>query len=227
MLTLLIRTFIIYFVLIFSIRIMGKRQIGEIQISEFIITLMLSEIATAPITSSATPLSHAIAAILLLLTLELLVSFLLIKCNPLKRLFYGRPSLLIRRGKLMQDEIRKNRVEVEELLAELRQQGYSDLSDVYYVILEANGKLSVFPRAAQTPVTPENLNLTVPEHGIAHVCIIDGDILEHSLTSFGWDAARVLHELKRRKTALSDVFLMTVDDLGTVNIVPKQEKKRR
>lgn len=227
MITLLIRTTIIYFILIFSIRIMGKRQIGEIQISEFIITLMLSEIATAPITNTNTPFSHAVASILLLLALELLVSFLLIKCNTLKRLFYGRPSLLIRRGKLMQEEMRKNRVEVEELLAELRQQGYSDLSNIYYVVLEVNGKLSVFPRSSQVPATPNDLNLTVPEPGIAHVCVIDGDILEHSLTAFGWDAARVLHELKRHKTALSDVFLMTVDDLGTVNIIPKEEKKRR
>ncbi|MGN1345370.1 MAG: DUF421 domain-containing protein [Eubacteriales bacterium] len=226
MLTIFIRTIIVYFVLVISIRFMGKRQIGEIQISEFIITLMLSEIAVSPISNRNMPILHAVVAILLLLAVEVIISYLLIKSNLLKRIFYGSPSVLIKRGRLMQKEIKKNRVEIDELISELRQKGYPDISEVYYAILEDNGKLSVFPKSGKNPVTPDDLSLSVTEKGIAHICIIDGNIIEHSLKVFGWDVSRVLHELEKNKARLPDVFLMTVDDSGVVNIIQKEKKRK-
>ena len=96
MFTIFIRTIILYFTLIVSMRFMGKRQIGEVQISEFIITIMLSEIAATPILDHSVPLLQAIAAIVLLLSVELLISYLLIKSSRLKRLICGTPSILIR-----------------------------------------------------------------------------------------------------------------------------------
>lgn len=204
---------------------MGKRQIGELQVSDFIVTIMLSEIAAAPITTKNLPLLHAVVPIVLLLGIEVAISFLLIRCNRLKRLFYGSPAILISKGELKQDELRKNRIELDELLSELRQKGCSDISDVNYAILEENGKLSVFPYTKESAATPSELSVSVTENGIAHVCVIDGQVICHNLSLVGWNNARLEKELKKRKLKLSEVFLLTVNDTEDVTVIRKERKK--
>ena len=145
MITTLIRTIIIYFVLILTIRLMGKRQIGELQLSELIITFLLSEIASVPITDRSASISDAIIPITYLLLIELAVSYLLMKNNFLRKLFVGTPSVLILRGKLIQRELKKNRIEIEELLAAMRQNGCISINEVRYAILEENGIISIIP----------------------------------------------------------------------------------
>ena len=221
MFTIFIRTIILYFTLIVSMRFMGKRQIGEVQISEFIITIMLSEIAATPILDHSVPLLHAIAAIVLLLSVELLISYLLIKSSRLKRLICGTPSILIRRGELIQKELKKNRVDIAELFSELRQKGYSALSEINYAILEENGQLSVFPYAANAPATPETLSLTPDETGIDHLCVADGKILEDSLSLINWTEEQLQKELRRRDLRLSDIFILTINDKNDLHIITK------
>ena len=222
MITTCIYTVLIYLFLLVVMRLMGKRQIGELQTSEFIITLLLSEIASAPITTEQFPLLHGIVSVLILLALELLISTALLRFNPLKKLFYGAPSVVIHRGQIDMREMRRNRMEVDELMSELRQKGISDPADVYYAILEENGKLSVFPTAAKAPATPADLHLTPDEHGIAHACILDGQVIPKNLARVGWDRARLDEELKKRKMKVPDVFVLTVDDLGTVTCIRKE-----
>ena len=222
MITTCIHTVLIYLFLLIVIRLMGKRQIGELQASEFIITLLLSEIASAPITTEQFPLLHGIVSVLILLVLEFLISSLLLRFNSLKKFFYGAPSIIICRGKIDLREMRRNRMEVDELMSELRQKGFSDPADVYYAILEENGKLSVFPVAAKAPATPADLHLDPDEHGIAHACILDGQVISRNLARVGWDRARLDEELNKRKMAVSDVFVLTVDDLGAVTCIRKE-----
>ena len=224
MLTIFFRTIIIYFVLVLSIRLMGKRQIGELQVSEFIIALMLSEIAANPITTRTAPLLHSILSILLLLSIEVIISFILLKSNRLKRLFYGSPTILIRHGEVIQKELKKNRIEIDEIMSELRQKGYSDISKIEYAILEENGKMSVFPTAEASPATPSDLGIEVAEHGIAHVCVLDGTIIRQNLDLVSWSTDRLQKELKKHKASLSEVFLLTIDDADNVNIIIKEEK---
>ena len=159
---------------------------------------------------------------LILLVLELLISSALLRFNGLKRLFYGSPSIVIRRGVIDVREMRRNRMEIDELLSELRQKGFSNPSDVYYAILEDNGKLSVFPAASKAPAVPADLNLTPDEHGIAHVCVVDGRVIDRNLALVGWDRARLDRELARRSLDVSHVFVFTVDDLGQITCVKKE-----
>ncbi len=225
MLTIFFRTIIIYFVLVLSIRLMGKRQIGELQVSEFIIALMLSEIAVYPITSRSAPLLQSIVAILLLLSIEVIISFILLKSNRLKRMFYGSPTILIRNGVVIQSELRKNRIEIDEIMSELRQKGYSDISKISYAILEENGKMSVFPFADISPATPSDLGIKASDPGIAHVCILDGTVIKSNLDLVSWSMDRLRKELDEHGAVLSDVFLMTIDDTDQVNIILKEAKK--
>lgn len=224
MIKIIIHTVTIYFAMVLSMRIMGKRQLGELQASDIIITMMLSEIATAPITNPKTPIHHALVPIGILIGIEILMSYLLLKSHKLKRLFYGSPTIIINKGKLAQKEMKKNRLEIDELLSELRQKGYSDISDINYAILEENGKLSVFPYADKSPVTAEDMNLSVDDSGIAHVCIIDGKIIHHNLSLVGWNESRLGKEVKKKKLTVKDVFLLTVDDRENITIIKKERK---
>ena len=167
MLTLFIRTIIIYFALLLALRLMGKRQIGELRVSELIITLILSEIAVQPITDRNKPLLYAIVPILLLLSVEVIVSYLLLKSDFIKKLFYGSPTILIRRGRLLEEELKKNRIEADELASELRQKGFSKLDEIYYAVLEENGKLDTLPDELKETarVRMENEQLSLADLG--------------------------------------------------------------
>ena len=223
MITIILRTVFLYFLVLFVIRLMGKRQIGELQTSEFIITVLLSEIASAPVTNADLPLTRAIVPVLVLLALELSISAALLHSDFLKRIFYGSPSVLIARGKISIREMRKNRMEMDELLSELRQCGISDPADVEYAILEENGRLSVFPTAENAPLTPKDMNLKKKETGIAHVCLIDGRVIDRNLALAGWTRERLDAELKQRGLSAPEVFVFTVDDGGKITCVKKED----
>ncbi len=223
MLILFLRTLIIYFTLVLTLRFMGKRQIGELQVSELIVTLLLSEIAVQPLTDRNKPLLYAIIPIFELIAIEIIVSFLLIKVNFLKKLFYGSPTILIKRGKLQQAEMKNNRIEVDELMCELRQKGYSSLDEVYYAVLEDNGKISVFSRKAKSPPAADDCNITVSEVGIDHILVIDGHIMAERLSELGWDEDRLRREIKRCGVPLDEIFILTSDDSGKITCIKKSK----
>ena len=150
-------------------------------------------------------------------------AFLMLKSNVLKRLLYGRPTVVIRYGKILYPALRKHRVELDELLSELRQKGIARIEDISYAILEENGKLSVFPRTELSPLTPKDASLIVTESGIAHALIIDGTILQQNLAVCGKSEAWLLRWLNKHKTAAADVFLLTLDDGGKVFLMTKAD----
>ena len=93
------RVIIIYFLITLVLRIMGKRQVGELELSELVTTLLLSEIAALPVDDPDIPFSHAVIPMLLIFTLEIVVTYLKTKCNPLKRIFESKPVFIIEKGK--------------------------------------------------------------------------------------------------------------------------------
>ena len=167
---------------------------------------------------------RAILPILLLLSLEVILSFLLTRCSLLKNAFLGRPSLLIRDGQIDQRELGRLRITLDELLGELRQKDIADPATVAYAILEANGKLSVFPKAAESPPTRRDLRVPSPERGVAHAVVLDGEVCRLGLQLSGRDLVWLQGQMNVRKVHPDDLFLMTVDDAGTIHLVPKEEK---
>ena len=221
MLTILIRILLVYALLIGTMRLMGKRQIGELQLSELVTTILLSELAAQPITDDQTPLAFAIIPIAVLLSLEVIISFAVTKIPMLKPIFDGKPSVLIRRGKLDFDEIDKVRISIEELLCQLRINGISDINQVDYAILEQNGQLSVIPKRAEAPPSAEDMSLDVSEPGIAHAIIVDTKISDYDLKRLGRDRRWLEKRLAHHRVSLDEVFLFTVDDSGKEGLIKK------
>ena len=156
MVNLLVRTLIIYLVVSIVLRCMGKRQVGELELSDLVATLLLSEVAALPIADHDMPISHAIFPTLLILSIEIILTFLKTKSRLLKKLVDGKPSMLIYRGVPNPEELEKMRISIEELLSECRLQGYSDINDIAYGILEQDGKLSIIPSLKRGWLTPSS-----------------------------------------------------------------------
>ena len=221
MTTILIRTIIIYIFLLLIMRLMGKRQLGELEVSELVSTLLLSDIASLPITNQAIPLVYAIIPIVIITTFEVVMSILLTKIPFFKKLLYSRPGILIRQGIIDKKEMMKNRISIDELLCELRQKDISDITEVEYAIIERNGKMTVLPKRRYAQPTSDELGLSPNEHGICHVLISDGKIDRNGLKSTNKNENWVLCTLAQQHTELKEVFLMTLDDAGKVKIIKR------
>ena len=225
MTVILFRTILIYLILSIVLRCMGKRQVGELELSDLVVTLLLSEVAALPIADHNMPLANGLFPVLLILSLEIISTFLKNKIPLLKKLMEGKPSMLICRGRLDQNELGRMRLSIEEFLGECRLQGYSDLSDIYYAILEQDGKLSIIPRADKQPLCADNMKIKVSERGLAHPIILDGRINTNHLRMIGKSEGWLKKEIASRGLRQQDVFLMTADDAGKITIYPKEKKK--
>ena len=223
MLTILCRTVIVYVLLMIVMRMMGKRQIGELEVSDLVTTLLISEIASLPITERQIPLSHAIIPIIVLLFFEVLTSYLTVVFPGAKLLLTARPSTLIQKGKICDKAMRESRISTDELLCELRQNGYADINEVYYAILEKSGKMTFVPRAQDRPLTCKDMKLKPRESGIFHIIIDKGSINKHGLSQAGLDKKALDSILLRRSVELRDVYLFMINDMGDERIILRSE----
>ncbi len=220
------RTIILYLLIIAGIRLMGKRQIGELEPSELVLALLIADLAAVPMQDFGIPLITGIIPILTLLCITTILSVITAKSTSFRAIMCGRPSIIIENGKLNQREMYKNRFTLDELSEELRIKGYPDISSVKYAILETNGQLSVLPYTTQAPLTPDQMDLDVPEPGIPLVLISDGHLLRRNLNKRGYNDGW-LHKRLAEHGASSpkDVFLLTVDETDKVFLVLKEVVK--
>ena len=226
MLTILLRTLIVYAVVIISMRLMGKRQLGELELSEFAVTVLIADLAANPLQNLDLSLLHGLAPVVVLLICELLLSYLCLKSLRFRMLLCGRPSMLIADGKIDQREMKKNRFTIDELAEELRKQNITDISKVRYAVLETDGTLNTVLYAAEQPVTPSQLQLEVEESGYSTILINDGKILEKNLRRVGRDGRWLEKELQRRGAQAADsVYLLSINHAGQIYYAAKDQKK--
>lgn len=226
MITALMRTLILYFFIMIGLRLMGKRQIGELEPAELVLTMMISDLATVPMQDFGIPLLEGIIPILTLLSASMLLSQLSLRNLRFRALLCGTPAILIRNGVLQQSVMRQNRYTLDELLEELRGQGFSSIEAVKYAVLENSGQLSVFPWNSAQPPTAAQLNLKLKDDVTLPVILInDGRILSKNLEARGHDEAWLRQILPRyRVVSPADVFLMTLDEQGNILCIPKEQE---
>ena len=218
----LIRTVVIYAIVVAVYRFMGKRQIGELQPGELVLAIMLSDLATAPISSVNTPLLIGIFPVITLMTVEILISYFSQKSVKFRKIISGSPSIVIENGKINIKELTSLRFSIDDLFEQLRSNGYMTVSDVAFAILETNGQLSVIPSCQATPVTLNDLNIsksvTMPRN-----IIKDGELDENNLRSIGRDKNWLHKLLKSHNTSIEKVFILTTDGQDSFYIQKKEQ----
>ena len=222
MLTILIRTLIVYVTLICIMRLMGKRQIGELEVTDLVTTLLISEIASLPITNQEIPISYALIPMVTLLILEVFSSIILIRLPRLRLLVSASPTVIIHDGQLSQSALRELRISIDELIGEIRQQGYAELSQIDTAILEKNGKLTVLPKAPFAVPTAEQLGIHIEDGGLMHIVYVGGAISQQGLKLIGRDEGWLLGELIKRGIDAKRQFCITANRSGEIYCIPKE-----
>ena len=209
-----IRTCIIFVTLLVVMRLMGKRQIGEMQPFELVITLIIADLACIPMSDSSIPLLYGIVAIVSIYFLHQIVCLLDLSSMKMKKLIGGAPSVVMNLSGINDKELKKNSLDVSDLIESLRGAGFFALDAVDYALYEANGKFSALPKQGY-----EKLQTSLP------VIILDeGKFQKRNVEKTGKSESYFIDVLKARGCKQKEVFIMTVDGNGKVYL---QRKKKR
>ena len=211
-----IRTVFLYLVLILSIRLMGKRQIGQMEASEFVVTMLVANLASIPMQDSGIPLLSGLVPILTVLGMELVLSCLILKSVLIRRLFCGKPVILIDNGKILRENLNRTRVTLDELMGHLRQKDVLDIQTVQFAILETDGSLSVFPYPKDRPASAKDAGIPAGKQFLPISIVEDGHLLKENLSRAGKDRRWLDQVLRQHNASLEDTLLLTVDQKKTI-----------
>lgn len=218
----LIRTAVLYLLIVVGIRLLGKRQVGELEPSELTLALIIADLASVPMQDNGIPLLDGIIPIVVLLCMSTILSVLSTKSIRFRALLCGVPSIVVENGQVQERELYKNRLTVDELMEELRIQGYTDFRAIKFAVLETNGQLSVLPYAAEKPVTAAQMGLSPDEIGLPVILISDGRLLDKNLKGRGYEQVWLEKQLASHGlSSPKQAFLLTVDQQGNTYCVPK------
>ncbi len=220
----ILRTLIMYLIVVGVLRMMGKRQIGELEASELVVTIIISDIAAMPITNTEVPILVNIVGILMLMVLEVILSFVAFKSPRARRFMYGRPSTFYKNGKFDQKEMQRQRFNVADIMEEVRGNGASNLNEVEYIVMETNGKVSVILKSEESPVTPKQMNIKTEPVRMSYIIVDNGSIIYGCMKMLGLNQEWLNRQLKENglKSA-NEVFFMSFEqNTGNVVIVPKE-----
>mgnify|MGYP002519995719 CR=1 FL=1 len=164
------------------------------------------------------PLYSGLVPILTVLGLELVLSGASLRSIKLRKLLCGKPVILIENGKMIQENLRKTRVTLDELSGHLREKDVLDISQVQYAILETNGNLSVFPYPAHKPASAKDAGIQPKRQYLPVTIISDGNLLHENLQKLGKDEAWVHRVLAERKATVASTWLLTADDADRIEV---------
>ena len=193
-------------------RLMGKSQVGEMQPFEFVISLLIAELACIPMADSSIPLLYGIIAIIAIFVMHQIVVVLDLLFKPVKTVICGKPSVVINKNGIDEFQLRKNNLDVSDLIESMRGAGYFSLDDVYYGLYEANGSFSALENPEKSS---SSLSLLLIESGKPE---------EKNLTACGIDKTQLNEFLKAQNAKLKEVVVMTVNSDGRVYFQKRGEK---
>lgn len=186
------RTFLYYFLFLFLFRVMGKREIGELGVNDLLVSVLFAEFATLAIEKYNDPLLITLIPTLIIVFLQVLISFLSMKNPKIRTLVDSNPSMIINKGKINFKEMEKQRYSLEDMLTQVRDKGIRSLDEIEYAILESNGNLSIF-------TYDDKKTYPLP-------LVLDGEIIYESLSDIDKNKDWLMKVLKQEKTDLKNVF---------------------
>ena len=226
-LTTLGRTVLLYLTVLVLMRIMGKREVGQLSLFDLVVAIMIAEVAAIPLSDTSIPLlSHGILPVVVLVVLQVSLAFIALKSQTARRIIDGTPSIIIEQGRVLEDEMRRLRYNVDDMMGQMREQGIYHLEKVEYAMLESNGKLSVILKADKRPVQPSDMGLTPPYEGLPIPLIYDGKLQKSNLALIDKDEAWLEQALARdQKCSIAGVLYATYDQ-SKLTVFKKGEKEK-
>lgn len=220
------RAIILYILVLIVMRVMGKREIGQLQPFELAISIMIADLATIPMADVGIPITTGVIAMLSLLIMHLLISFINLKSMRMRAIICGKPRILIYRGKIQEKALIKERFTMNELEERLRSANVMNLGDVEYAILETSGQISVIQKPNKRNVTPEDLQLEVEYEGISYDLVMDGRILNNNLKAIGKDYRWLKKQVNKFGYEPEEALIVTYNGGDEIFCQKKEGKKK-
>lgn len=188
--TITLKTFILYFLIVLAYRIMGKKEVGELSIIDLIVTILIAELAAISIEETKRSIFQSIIPIFTLVFVQVTLSYICMKSNKVRNFLDGKPTVIVKDGKVVFSQMTKIRYTLDDLLSQLREKGVKSIEEVDYAVLENSGNLSVFQNTKDYPLP----------------IIIDGTIEYDTLKEIKKDIVWLNNILEKNKLDLENVF---------------------
>ena len=214
---------VIYLFLV--IKSLGKKQISELNIFDYIIGLSLGNIAAEMTVNDDISILEGLVSMTVYGFFSLLVSFITEKSIWARRLITGEPVIIMEHGKISREQLKKCKIDINDLLQDARESGYFDISEINYAIMEPSGKISFLPKNKYHPVTPSDLKLDIDKGGITANLLLDGNIMENNIKTIGHDKEWLIKRLKKEGyDNPQELLLVICDNKEKLTIYKKDEK---
>ena len=221
------RSIIIYVIVLVVMRLMGKREIGQMQPFELAISIMIADLATIPMADIGIPISNGIIPILGLLVMHLIISVINLKSSKIRELICGKPTILIYRGKIDEEKMKKERLTLNELEEKLRSNNVMNLGDVEYAVLETSGDISVIQKPNKRNTTPEDFNIMPDYEGIPYNLVIDGKVMNDNLKRIGKNYEWLKKQTKKFNIMPEEALIVTINGKGDIFCQKKETRKHK
>lgn len=227
MFTLMLRAIIIYIIVLIALRLMGKRQIGDMQPSELVITLIIADLACIPMSETSIPILYGITPLLTLVVVHFFISVLSQKSLFMRKLFNGKPIIVIDKNGINFKALKALNMTLNDLTEGLRTANCFSFNDVAYAIIETNGNLSVLLKSEVSPVTNQDIKISVDEASLQVILINDGTISKENLKLFNIDENFINNFLKKQNIQnIKDVLVMSANSSGEVYLQCKNQPRQ-
>lgn len=203
-----------FFILLLMARLMGKTQISQLTFFDYVVGITIGSTAAALSIDISINTILAITGILVWSALAIGIDKLVLKSLPARKLIQGKPTIVIQKGKLMEQNMASVHYNVDELIAQLRNQKIFDITQVEEAIIETNGKLSILLKPEYESPNRKDLNINTEK--IRHspcILVVDGQISQNRLASLGLDQTWL--EIELRKKGIHNFSEVIVAQLGT------------
>ena len=209
-----IRAIILYIIVLIVMRLMGKREIGQLQPFELAISIMIADLATIPMTDPGIPITNGIIPILGLLMMHLIISVINMRSIKAREIICGKPSILIYRGKIDEEVLRKERFTINELQERLRGNNIVNISDVEYAILETSGQVTIIQKPNRRTTIPEDFDIMPEYEGIPYDLVVDGKVMYNNLKLLEKDYEWLQKEVRKFGYEPEEALVVTFDGKG-------------
>jgi len=220
----LFRSLISIVVLFLITEVMGKKQLNQLNMFDYVIGITIGSLAASLSIDESINYIYGIFSIIIYGLVSALISYLTTKSIALRRILTGIPSVIINNGNINYNNLKKSKLDINDLLQVARENGYYDLSEINYCILEPSGKVSFLPKAKYLPVTRNDLKLKVSENSLCANLVIDGNIMENNLKHIGKNKEWLITRLNNMGyKEIKEILLVTCNNKEKLTIYLKQD----
>lgn len=219
------RTILVLIILFFITKMMGKKQISELNFFDYVVGITIGSIAADISLDIEKDMLAGIAALFIYGFISYIISFVSIKSILARRFFIGVPTVLVEKGKIIESGLKKSKIDVNDLLMVARENGYFNLDEIDYALMEVNGNISFLPKEKEKPVTKKDIKIKCSNEGLTVNAIIDSKYMANNMKAINKDKEWLDHELKvNGYDNYDNILLATIDNNYKVTIYEKNVK---